>query len=71
MGIDLWSLSPRNFNGSNANVFIVNNDGNLNNTNVNNTNGAVAPVISLKAEYAAQLTGQGTSGSPFQLPGVQ
>ncbi len=37
-----WSLSPNNFNGSNANVFNVNTNGNLNNNNVNNS-GAVAP----------------------------
>ena len=33
-----WSLSPINFNGSNANVWNVN-SGNLNNNNVNNNNG--------------------------------
>ncbi len=40
----LWSLSPRNMNtNGNANVFDVDTNGNLNNANVNNTNGAVAP----------------------------
>ncbi|MBP3457429.1 MAG: hypothetical protein J6K36_04920 [Bacilli bacterium] len=33
-----WSLSPNNFNGSNANVWNVN-SGNLNNNNINNNNG--------------------------------
>ena len=36
-------MSPRNFNSGNANVFYVNTDGNLNNTNVNNTRG-VRPI---------------------------
>ena len=35
-----WSLSPNNFNGSNANVWNVNgSNGNFDNNNVNNTNG--------------------------------
>lgn len=40
-----WSLSPYNYN--NANVFIVNNNGNLNNNNVNN-GGAVATKLPVK-----------------------
>ena len=32
-------MSPDNFNGDNANVWNLNDDGNLNNNNVNNTNG--------------------------------
>ena len=36
-------MSPYNFNGSNANVFRVNDSGNLGNNNVNNTNG-VRPI---------------------------
>ena len=47
-----WLLSPNNWNGSNANVFIVFGSsfpGNLNNNNVNNTNG-VRPSISLEFE---------------------
>jgi len=42
-------MSPYNWNGSNANVFVVGgsgNPGNLTNTNVNNSN-VVRPVISL------------------------
>ena len=42
-----WLLSPSYWNGSNANVFNVNgssNPGNLNNNNVDNTNGARASI---------------------------
>ena len=37
-------MSLYNFNGNNANVFRVNSSGNLNNNNVNNTNG-VRPIF--------------------------
>ena len=41
------SLSPNDFNGNNANVWNVNEDGKLGNDNVNNDNG-VRPAISFK-----------------------
>jgi len=64
-----WSLSPRYFSGSTAYVFSVYSNGGLFNGNVDSA-GAVAPVISLKAEYASQLTGSGTASSPYQISGV-
>jgi len=64
-----WSLSPYYFNGSGATVFDVSGSGYLVGDYVNYT-GAVAPVISLKAEYASQLTGSGTASDPFQISGV-
>ncbi|MCI8497997.1 MAG: hypothetical protein HFG33_01155 [Bacilli bacterium] len=45
----LWSLSPYNFNGTNSNVFDVNNTGQLNNNNVHNDS-AVAPSYLLRLE---------------------
>ena len=38
-GRDYWVLSPYSFRNSNANEFNLNSDGNLNNNNVNNSNG--------------------------------
>ena len=45
VNLSIWCvvMSPYNFNGSNANVFYVNTNGNLNNNNVNDTNG-VRPI---------------------------
>jgi len=66
-----WSLSPRYLDADGfANVFMVDTVGYLSSARVYYTNGAVAPVISLKAEYASQLTGSGTAGSPYQISGV-
>ena len=56
-------LSPRNFNSGNANVFIVNSNGNLNNDWVDNTWG-VRPVINLKADTQFS-SGDGTSSNPY------
>ena len=55
-------MSPYNFNGSNANVFRVNSNGNLNNNRVNNAYG-VRPVINLSSDV--KLEGSGTSSDPF------
>jgi len=65
-----WSLSPYDFSGSYATVFRVYADGYLYGNGVNDASGAVAPVISLKAEYASQLTGSGTASSPYQISGL-
>ena len=56
---------PSNFNGNNANVWNVNNDGNLNNNNVDNNNG-IRPVINLKS--SVEITGgYGTSTDPYVI----
>jgi len=65
-----WTLSPVNMGASGrAYGFYIYSDGRLNHDWVS-TSGAVAPVISLKAEYAAQLTGTGTAADPYKIPGV-
>ncbi len=67
-----WSLSPVHMNTDGyARVFVVDNSGDLDWSNVGSTKGAVAPVISLKAEYARTMTGSGTTSSPFQISGVE
>ena len=45
-----WAGSPNEFNDSNSNEFIVNEDGNLNSNDVNRNNGARS-VFSLQSEY--------------------
>jgi len=68
-----WTMSPRyvSTNGY-AGVFAVYDGGGINSYNVNTgTNGSVAPVISLKAEYAAKLQGSGTASDPYIIPGVE
>ena len=58
-----WSLSPYNFSGSNAVVWLVGGgSGNFNFNYVNNADG-VRPSISLKS--TTNVTGDGTSSSPF------
>ena len=56
-----WSLSPRYFSGSNANVWGVN-SGNLRSSNVGYSNG-LRPVISLIS--STNVTGDGTSENPY------
>ena len=58
-----WSLSPDYFNGASAYVWIV--DGSLGNFGYINVNGpfGVRPSISLKS--TTNVTGEGTSSSPF------
>ena len=63
-----WMLSPSNWNGSYANVFIVygsSDPGYLSNNGVNGT-GGVRPAVSLKSciKYS---TGDGTSESPYEI----
>ena len=60
-----WSLSPNNFNGSNANVWIVSGSARgVVNYRVSNTFG-VRPSISLKS--TTNVTGEGTSSSPYKV----
>ena len=61
-GQHYWTMSPRDFNGGYAIVFIVNSDGNLGNDYVYGTRG-VRPVINLSADV--KVTGSGTSSDPF------
>ncbi len=58
-----WSLSPFYFAVGSAHVFYEN--GELYNTYIDYTNGAVAPVINLKPEYAITLKGTGTMEDPY------
>ena len=57
-----WTMSPLYFDGSNAYVWDVYGRGGFGNNNVYNTNG-VRPSISLKS--TTNVTGDGTSSSPF------
>ncbi len=66
-----WSLSPYYFYYGNAYVFRVYSNGYLNYYGVYSTDGAVAPVINLKAEYVKQLVKTSETGNPYRLPGVQ
>jgi len=63
-----WTLSPR-VNGSSeiATVIYMPKPGTINNLAVSTTEIAIAPVINISAEYAAQLTGSGTMTSPYQI----
>ncbi len=63
-----WTMSPLGFN-INANMVIVFTSGLLFSEGVD-TIDAVAPVISIKAEYARTMTGSGAAGSPYQIPDV-
>ncbi len=63
-----WSFSPSNmYSGDYASVFYVVSNGNLNGNRYVNGNGAVAPVINLKAEYLDKLQGSGTIDNPYSL----
>ena len=59
-----WTMSPYNFNGSYARVFVVNDYGNLDYWSVYYTYG-VRPVINLKSAVA--ITGSGTADNPFKV----
>ena len=58
-----WSLSPINFNGGNAGVWVVYGSvGGFDYFSVNNARG-VRPSISLKS--TTNVTGEGTSSTPY------
>ncbi len=66
-----WSLSPTYMNADGyARVFGVNGNGYLDWNNVDVASGAVAPVISIKANYANTMTGTGTATDPYVISGV-
>ncbi len=58
-----WSMSPHYFTGSNAYVWSVNGSNGYFNSYVVNNAGGVRPSISLKS--TTNVTGEGTSSSPF------
>ena len=63
-GQGYWTMSPRYFIGSNADVFIVYEGGDLNDGYVNVAFG-VRPVVNLKADVT--ITGEGTSSNPYTI----
>ncbi len=64
-----WSMSPSSFTGSHAAVFNVGEYG-IGNTYVYNANGAITPVINLKAEYVKTMIGDGTINNPYREDGT-
>ena len=62
-----WTMSPFWCNYGNANVFVVRNNGGLNDTGVSSTSG-VRPAINIRADVA--LTGSGTTTDPFKVVGA-
>ncbi len=65
-----WSLSPNSYIYG-AIMFMINDDGSLNYVGSNLPSGAIAPVINLSAEYASELTGDGTMTNPYRASGVE
>jgi len=61
-----WLLSPFQYTGSLTRIFVINNTGKLSYDYGYNTNGAVAPVINLKAEYVQTMIGDGTISNPYK-----
>ena len=57
-----WTMSPNDFNGSNAYVRHVDNSGYVSGNNVNNSDG-VRPVLNLKS--GSLTSGQGTVSDPY------
>ena len=64
-----WSMSPSSSTGSHAAVFNVGEYG-IGNTYVYNANGAITPVINLKAEYVKTMIGDGTINNPYREDGT-
>ncbi len=63
-----WTLSPCNYNGSTV-VFAIFGKGHIQAAQIYPL-GTVAPVISIKANYASTMTGTGTAGDPYVIPSV-
>lgn len=62
-----WSLSPFSMDSYiYASVFSVNTTGNISYNYINNTSGAIAPVINLSYDYAVTLVGTGTIMNPYR-----
>ncbi|HBA38011.1 MAG TPA: hypothetical protein DCY94_04760, partial [Firmicutes bacterium] len=67
-----WSLSPSIMEINNhAYVFVIAAGGNLGHFDVTGTDISVAPVINIAPEYAATMTGEGSTTSPYKIPGVE
>ena len=64
-----WTMSPYDFSGGSAGVFLVNSNGTLYylDRNVNDING-VRPVINLRSDVS--ITGTGTVDDPFKVVGA-
>ena len=61
-----WSLSPYYFNGGADSAFIVNSDGRLSYSNVDDIDSLARPTVSLASN--AQITGgNGTIGNPYEI----
>ncbi len=65
-----WTLSPCFGNGTYSLMFDVLSSGQLHDHGVHTTNGAVAPVINLKAEYVQTMIGDGTINNPYREVGT-
>ena len=63
-GQPYWTITPSNFEYSNAIEFYVNTNGSLSGTNVGSTRG-VRPVINLRADTLFQEGGTGTADNPY------
>ena len=63
-GQTYWTMSPSWCGSGYASVFVVTDNGILNNSRVNNANG-VRPVINLKSAIA--ISGSGSTSDPFKL----
>ena len=66
-GQTYWTMSPRNFNGTSASVFVVNVNGNLDWNSVYNSIG-VRPVINIRSDV--EITGTGSQNDPFKVVGA-
>ena len=62
-----WSFSPYTKYSGYAHIFNIISNGNLNHSNLNNANGAAAPVINIAPEYAKTMVGTGMINDPYIL----
>ena len=58
-----WTMAPYSYASGNAHVYYVGSNGYLFSSNVNDSRGAVRPVVSLKSDAISR--GSGTAASPF------
>ena len=64
-GQNYWTMSPREWGGTYAWVFVVYVSGSLSNTNVNGSTPGLRPVINLKADTLFATGGNGTQSNPY------
>ena len=67
-GQNYWVMSPGNFDGTRARIFMVNNTGSFQTDNANSSLG-IRPVINLKANL--KFTGSGTISDPYIVVGAE